>query len=956
MRPYDVECPPRHLHHWAPRDCSKTKKGRVLLCVRDNSQHLLSLGLGRKKTWLYGRQHEKPPLPLTHGKRLQRPSHSSASVCLSKAGLRYFTFVSRVRLWDRVQTHNPSHLQADPDGTSLPCPRFLAHMNTLSNSPPTPWDFMNAPRTHYPEAIDREPRTSTREIRTSAAHYRHRYPAKSFCHLQFKRSSKPQPKSPPASEKSSGEDEERTLGTLWNTLAGSSEQKPAEESDANRGCEHNEEFWSESEWKGPGMDEVDVLRQSFSTLQLGSESTSAQGREQALNVSRQGFEFNLDRDNDETAAETWDRPTNSRTGSSTDLSQLRCSSISWDSRVSTGSTVPGGSIAPSETHLRNTSRLVTSGLYHSFVSLGQTARDGHCTGDLLRESSSAASQSPMERNPSFVEIWHDRLLNHWPVLPPISPQTGSLDDCSRGSGGGVNHSYSDLSAYEELDEIIQRTGSSSSHHTLRGTAEDVSDSELIRRSSFSQTTSSWADETLAEARLSLLDHQVFIQHWDTNQLGEQLTQAAITESTEAMAGGVAEEDDGRSKINAGSLAPRPASSSPAQAPTPTHRTNKDDVDLDCLTTADDLSHKAAQSSRTIPSPCSAPVVQALWAAAHPEKVHQSEVNISPGEKGQGSSPPPAGSVSAVTPNLSPASSRRNARTLVAGRGRWVSRDSSGDLLSGEMSRPRQEPRARGLRTFRKPWMVESHRQSSPVVTSVSDIREKMLCHCLLLSSDFTRRVTPAISNTLQLFLPGISSCITRTAVNFLEKYCIFNQEDLALYKKKFQEVDNNNDGYLSCAELVTALKEMVPLGALTDSEEIYIYRILESLDYRVTDGLMDLRLFTVMVSLAQKITALDGFMRSLIGNMDLKALDLKLYRAKQLFLCSLEAGSNTISVEQLLVELKAGRISSVHEEKVRQELQHSRELDLLDFLTYLPLFILIHNSVVSNPLDNTPTL
>ncbi|XP_072915838.1 uncharacterized protein [Hemitrygon akajei] len=816
MRPYDVECPPRHLHHWAPRDCSKTKKGRVFLCVRDNSQHLLSLGLGRKKTWLYGRQHEKPPLPTTHGKRLQRPSHSSASVCLSKARQRYFTFVSRVRLWDRVQTHNPSHLQADPDGTSLPCPRFLAHMSTLSNSPPTPWDFMNAPQTHYPGAIDREPRTSTREIRTSAARYRHRYPAKSFCHLQFKRSSKPQPKSPPASVESSGEDEERTRGPHWNTLAGSSEQKPAEVSDANRGRAHDAEFWSELGWKGPGMDEVDVLRQSFSTLQLGLESTSAQGRGQALNVSRQGSEFNLDRDNDE---------------------------------------------------------------------------------------------------------------------------TGSLEDCSRGSDGGVNHSYSDLSAYEELDEIIQRTGSSSSHHTLRGTAEDVSDSELIRRSSFSQTTSSWADETLAEARLSLLDHQDFIQHWDTNQLGEQLTQATIAESTEAMAGGVGEEDDGRSKINAGSLAPRPASSSPAQTPTPTHRTNKDDVDLDCLTTADDLSHKAAQSSRTIPSPCSAPVVQALWTAAHPEKVHQSEVNISPGEKGQGSSPPPAGSVSAVTPNLSPASSRRNARTLVAGRGRWASRDSSGDLLSGEMPRPRQEPRAGGLRTFRKPWMAESHRQSSPVVTSVSDIRE----------------------------------------MNFLEKYCIFNQEDLALYKKKFQEVDNNNDGYLSCAELVTALKEMVPLGALTDSEEIYIYRIdhgdttqkqalqvkfndvcrgkiLESLDYRVTDGLMDLRLFTVMVSLAQKITALDGFMRSLIGNMDLKALDLKLYRAKQLFLCSLEAGSNTISVEQLLVELKAGRISSVHEEKVRQELQHSRELDLLDFLTYLPLFILIHNSVVSNPLDNTPTL
>ncbi|XP_062913723.1 uncharacterized protein LOC134351471 isoform X3 [Mobula hypostoma] len=893
MRPYDFGCPPRPLHQWAPRDCSQTKKGRVPLCVRDNSQHLLGLGLGRKKTWLYQRRHVKPPLHATHAKCLQWPSHSSANICLSK-----------------------SHLQADPDGTLQPCPRFVAHMSTLSNSPMMPWDFMKAPRTHYPGTMDREPRVPTRKIRTSAAHYRHRYPAKSFCHLQFKPSSEPQPKSPPASEESSGEDEERTCGTHWNPLAGDSEQNPAEVSDENSRRAHDAEFWSESGQKGPGVDEVDVLRQSFSTLQLGLESTSAQDRGQALNVSRQGCEFSLDRDNDEAAPETWDRPMISGTSSSTDLSQLRCSSISWDSRVSTGSTVPGGSVAPSDTHLRNTSRLVTSGLYRSFVSLDQTVRDRPSTGDPRSVPSSAARQSPTERNPSFVEIWHDRLLNHWPVLPPISPQTGSLEACSCGSDGGANHSYSDLSAYEELDEIIPCTGSSLSHHTLGDTTEEVSDSELNRRSPFSRTTSAWADETLAEARLALLDHQDFIQHWDTNQLGERLAQATTAENTESMARGVGEEDDGKSKINAGSLAPRPAGDSPERKPTPTQRTNKDDVDLDCLTTIDNLSHKAAQSSRTIPSPCSAPIAQESWTAALPEKAHQSEVSVSPGEKGQGSSPPPVSSVSAVTPNLSPAFSHQNVRTLVAGRGSWVSRETSGDLPSGEMTRPRQQPRAGGLRTFRKPWMAESHRQSGPMVTSVSDIRE----------------------------------------MNFLEKYCIFNQEDLALYKKKFQEVDNNNDGYLFCAELVTALKEMAPLGALTDSEEIYIYRILESLGYRVTDGLIDLRLFTVMVSLAQKITALDGFMRSLIGNMDLKALDLKLYRAKQLFLCSLEAGSNTISVEQLLVELKAGRISNVHEEKVRQELQHTRELDLLDFLTYLPLFVLIHNSVVSNPLDNTPTL
>lgn len=63
-----------------------------------------------------------------------------------------------------------------------------------------------------------------------------------------------------------------------------------------------------------------------------------------------------------------------------------------------------------------------------------------------------------------------------------------------------------------------------------------------------------------------------------------------------------------------------------------------------------------------------------------------------------------------------------------------------------------------------------------------------------------------------------------------------------------------------------------------------------------------------------------------------------------------------ISAEQLLVELKAGGIREEHEEKVRQELRSLRSLDLLDFLAYLPLFILIHNSVIANPLDDMSNL
>ncbi|XP_077117224.1 uncharacterized protein LOC143773761 [Ranitomeya variabilis] len=108
-----------------------------------------------------------------------------------------------------------------------------------------------------------------------------------------------------------------------------------------------------------------------------------------------------------------------------------------------------------------------------------------------------------------------------------------------------------------------------------------------------------------------------------------------------------------------------------------------------------------------------------------------------------------------------------------------------------------------------------------------------------------------------------------------------------------------------------------------------------------------------MASLAQKIAALDSFMRSLIDHMDFKALELKLYKAKQLFLCNIDAESRSISVEQLLLELKAGGISREHEEAAQLELSHIKKLDILDFLTYLPLFVLIHNSVISNPLDDS---
>lgn len=67
----------------------------------------------------------------------------------------------------------------------------------------------------------------------------------------------------------------------------------------------------------------------------------------------------------------------------------------------------------------------------------------------------------------------------------------------------------------------------------------------------------------------------------------------------------------------------------------------------------------------------------------------------------------------------------------------------------------------------------------------------------------------------------------------------------------------------------------------------------------------------------------------------------------------MDPDTNKISLDQLCVDLRAGGVSFEHELEVREKLSHMDALDLLDFLTYVPLFIMIHESVVKNPLDDT---
>ncbi|XP_070536193.1 uncharacterized protein [Ptychodera flava] len=194
--------------------------------------------------------------------------------------------------------------------------------------------------------------------------------------------------------------------------------------------------------------------------------------------------------------------------------------------------------------------------------------------------------------------------------------------------------------------------------------------------------------------------------------------------------------------------------------------------------------------------------------------------------------------------------------------------------------------------------------------------------------------------------------VTFKDYGWLAQFCILKKEKVEMYRRAFEAVDEDEDGYLNCFETILALKGIAGSNNLTETEEEYTYRILEMADYKIING-TDFRLFAIVAALTQRIARLDDWMKNIINRFDFKMLDMKIFRAKDLFLWNVDQNSNKISIQQLMIELKAGGVSEEHQEEVQVKLGHLGELDLLDFMTYVPLFIMLHESVVDNPLDDS---
>ncbi|KAK3752320.1 hypothetical protein QZH41_010344, partial [Actinostola sp. cb2023] len=182
------------------------------------------------------------------------------------------------------------------------------------------------------------------------------------------------------------------------------------------------------------------------------------------------------------------------------------------------------------------------------------------------------------------------------------------------------------------------------------------------------------------------------------------------------------------------------------------------------------------------------------------------------------------------------------------------------------------------------------------------------------------------------------------------KYCILSDSQVGFYRRIFESIDEDGDGFLFPEEILDAL-ECVNKNLLENSHLKYIYRVLELCDCSLENG-ADFKFFSVVAAFSQKIATLDDYAKILISKLDFRELDYKLQRAKSLFKCYADEYTGKMSMEHLTLELIVGDLDSNTKDHVLRNLGPTTYLDFLDFLTYIPLFVHIHEHVLTHPLHD----
>ncbi|XP_065062799.1 uncharacterized protein LOC135689488 isoform X1 [Rhopilema esculentum] len=119
---------------------------------------------------------------------------------------------------------------------------------------------------------------------------------------------------------------------------------------------------------------------------------------------------------------------------------------------------------------------------------------------------------------------------------------------------------------------------------------------------------------------------------------------------------------------------------------------------------------------------------------------------------------------------------------------------------------------------------------------------------------------------------------------------------------------------------------------------------------------LDFKAFAVVSALTERVKSLDKSIKALLKEVDLGTLERKLDKCKELYRLLSEEhhdGNRIVPLENLLVELQAGGLDQDHQRSVIDKLNHHGHgfIDFLDFVLYIPLFLMIHDQIVAKPFE-----
>ena len=116
----------------------------------------------------------------------------------------------------------------------------------------------------------------------------------------------------------------------------------------------------------------------------------------------------------------------------------------------------------------------------------------------------------------------------------------------------------------------------------------------------------------------------------------------------------------------------------------------------------------------------------------------------------------------------------------------------------------------------------------------------------------------------------------------------------------------------------------------------------------------DKKTFSVVLALGKKINELDDeWFYNLLPTLNALSIENKVFKVKNLWNFLVDKETKTVRLDELLIEMQAGGVTQEHLKYAKEKFVGKSYFDLLDYLTYIPLFVHIHQKIIRDPFNQS---